>query len=61
MLKIQSTVLPNNQPGLTEWLKEFKAGIMAPKPREGRDRALKMMEEYNFTNISKRLKPCTEQ
>ena len=56
-IKIQSTALPINQPSEKDWLKEFKAGILAPKPREGRDRALKMMEDYNFSNISKLLKP----
>lgn len=57
MIKIQSTVYPPNQPNQMEWLKEFKVGIMAPKPTEGKERAKVMMEDYRFTNISKLLKP----
>jgi hypothetical protein len=56
-MNIAYTVQPSNQPSQKDWMKEFKVGLMAPKPREGRDRALKMMEEYNFRNVSKLLKP----
>jgi hypothetical protein len=45
-------------------MKEFKIGLMAPKPREGRDRALKMMELWkdkngnvDYTHTIKNLKP----
>ncbi len=56
-IKIQSTVEPTIKLSLEEWLAKFKVGIMAPKPIEGRERAKRMMEEYNFSNISKSLKP----
>ncbi len=55
-IKIQSTVEPTIKLSLEEWLAKFKVGIMAPKPIEGRERAKRMMEEYNFSNISKSLK-----
>lgn len=55
-IKIQSTVEPTVKLSLEEWLAKFKVGIMAPKPIEGRERAKRMMEEYNFSNISKSLK-----
>jgi hypothetical protein len=56
-MNIAYTVQPNNQPSQAEWMKEFKVGLMAPKPREGRDRALSMMKEFNFRNVCKNLKP----
>ena len=56
-MNIAYTVYPSSQPSQKDWMEEFKVGIMAPKPREGRDRALKMMEEYKFTNVAKNLKP----
>lgn len=56
-MNIAYTVQPSNQPSQAEWMKEFKVGLMAPKSREGRDRALSMMKEFNFCNISKKLKP----
>ena len=56
-IKIQSTVEPTVKLSLEEWLAKFKVGILAPKPIEGRERAKRMMEEYNFSNISKSLKP----
>ena len=55
-IKIQSTVEPTVKLSLEEWLAKFKVGILAPKPIEGRERAKRMMEEYNFSNISKSLK-----
>ena len=55
-IKIQSTVEPTVKLSLEEWLAKFKVGILAPKPIEGRERAKRMMKEYNFSNISKSLK-----
>ena len=50
-IKIQSTVEPTEKLSEKEWLAEFKIGIMAPKPIEGRERALRMMEEYDFKKL----------
>lgn len=65
MEKIQSTVLPPSQPSYAEWYKEFRVGILAPKPTEGRDRAnnmMKLWEDKNgyvdFTHTLKRLELC---
>ena len=63
-MNIAYTVQPSSQPSQAEWMKEFKIGLMAPKPREGRDRALKMMELWkdkngnvDYTHTIKNLKP----
>lgn len=50
-IKTQSTVEPTTQLSLEEWLAEFKIGIMAPKPKEGLDKAKTMMEEYDFSKL----------
>jgi len=64
MEKIQSTVQPPKQPSYAEWYKEFRVGILAPKSREGKDRANNMMNLWkdkdgniNFTHTIKRLEP----
>ena len=55
MEKIAYTIEPPVRPTQAAWFAEFKIGLMA-KPRRN-DRPKKMMEGYNFTNISKKLKP----
>lgn len=50
-IKIQSTVEPTVKLSKEEWLAEFKVGILAPKPIEGRERARAMMEEYDFKKL----------
>ena len=63
MIKIQSTVTPPEQPSLNVWLIDFKVGLMAPKPRDGKDRAIKMMKLWednhgriDFSETIKRLR-----
>ena len=50
MIAIQSTVQPTEQLSEMEWLKEFRVGILAPKPSEGRDRAKAMMNLWKDKN-----------
>ena len=48
--KIQSTVMPTDQLSLMEWFMEYRVGLMAPKPNEGREKAKKMMELWKDKN-----------
>ena len=64
MERIAYTVEPANRPTQDAWFAEFRIGFMAPKPREGRDRALSMMklwedknQHIDFTHTIKKLKP----
>lgn len=50
MIQIQSTVMPTEQLSEMEWLEEFKVGILAPKPTEGKEKAMKMMELWKDKN-----------
>lgn len=50
-IKIQSTVEPTVKLSEKEWLAEFRIGIMAPKPKEGLEKARTMMEEYDFSKL----------
>lgn len=50
MITIQSTVWPTEQLSETEWLKEFRVGILAPKSTEGRDRAKEIMNSWKDKN-----------
>jgi hypothetical protein len=61
-MNIAYTVYPSNQLSQLEWMKEFRIGLMAPKPREGRDKALSMMklwedknQHIDFTHTIKKL------
>jgi hypothetical protein len=49
-MNIAYTVQPSNQPSQMEWEKEFKVGTLAPKSREGRDRANAMMKLWEDKN-----------
>lgn len=50
-IKTQSTVEPIEKLSLEEWLAEFRIGLMAPKPKEGFEKARTMMEEYDFSKL----------
>ena len=63
-MNVAYTVYPNHQPSQLEWEKEFKVGTLAPKSREGKDRAnamMKLWEDKNstidFSEVIKRLEP----
>ena len=42
--------MPTEQLSLEEWLAEYKIGLMAPKPTEGKERAMKMMNLWKDKN-----------
>lgn len=61
-MNIAYTVYPSQELSQQEWEKEFKVGTLAPKSREGRDKALAMMKLWedknnhiDFSEVIKRL------
>lgn len=50
-IKTQSTVEPIEKLSLEEWLAEFRIGLMAPKPKDGIEKAKRMMEDYDFKKL----------
>lgn len=49
-LNIAYTVECSERPSLTEWLAEFKVGLMAPKSIEGKEKAKSMMKLWGDGN-----------